>query len=80
MTEQMAVIRNVHIGGGDRGIPCLWFDTYISESSAALQVIPWDQAFEILKSTYDVKELDGRPCYVEVDGNMIRFLRLWSKS
>jgi|HubBroStandDraft_6_1064221.scaffolds.fasta_scaffold3031126_2 hypothetical protein len=79
--RQMAVIRNVHVGGGDRGIPCLWFDTYISESSGALQVIDWETAGELLRkgNVYDVKELNGKPCWVEHDDNIIRFLELWTK-
>ena len=79
MPKQMAVIRNVHVGGGDRGTPCLWFDTYISEASAALQVLDWETARELVRKTYDVKELEGKPCWVEVDGNIIRFVELWSK-
>ena len=77
MSEQMAIIRDVGIGAGDRGIPCLWFSTYVTESSAALQVIDWTDAFELLKAVDRVEQLNGKPCWVEVDGNMIRFLRLW---
>jgi hypothetical protein len=61
------------------GIACLWFNTYITESSAALQVINWEDAAKLLATVYDVKELNGRPCVVNVEGNMIKFVRLWKK-
>lgn len=82
----MAVIKNVHLGVGDRGFPCLWFDTYISESAAALQVFAWGGALDAQKpSAYsvllesgvsDVAHLAGKTCWVEVDGGMIKFLKM----
>jgi hypothetical protein len=77
VNEQVAIIRNVGIGGRDVGRPVLWFDTYIRESSAALQIIGWEQAGELLAGIREVRELEGRPCWVEADGGMIKFLRLW---
>jgi hypothetical protein len=77
MSEQMAIIRNVGIGARDVGRACLWFDTYITESSAALQIVTWEDAAKILAKVYDVKELEGRPCVVDVQGQIIKFVRLW---
>lgn len=39
MAKQLARIKNVHFGVGDYGHVNLWFDTYISENHAALQVL-----------------------------------------
>jgi hypothetical protein len=75
--RQMAVIRNVGIGSRDVGSPVLWFNSYVTESSAALQVLSWDEAYEVLKSVYDVKELEGKPCWVDVEGGYIKFQEMW---
>jgi hypothetical protein len=80
--EQMAVIREPRLGCSDRGVVALSFSTFISESSAALQVL-WvegsdedrEKAFALLRTVDDVSALDGKPCLVEVDSCMIRYLR-----
>ena len=81
MTEQVAIIRDVGYGLRDVGRPCLWFTTYVSESGAALQVLLGEDAAAVLKDAgvYDVKELEGKPCYVEVDGGLITFKRVWKR-
>lgn len=80
--EQMAIIRKPRMGCSDRGTVALSFDTYINESSAALQVL-WvensdedrEKAFALLRTVDDVSGLDGRPCLVEVSLATIRYLR-----
>lgn len=82
MKETLAVARNVGFGNRDTGSPCLFFDTYVSEHGAALQVLTGDRAIEVIRATgvYDVKELEGRPCWVDTsDRGVIRFLRFWEK-
>lgn len=76
--EKLAVIKNVHIGCGDYGKAALWFDTYVSDCVAALQVLSWDRAREIIESSQlrDVHALEGRACYVNEENHMITFLRL----
>lgn len=77
-SEQLAIIRNVNCGVGDYGKACLWFDAYIGECAAALQVIEWGAAGKLLEEAgiADVNKLNGRPCYVEVGGGMILFKRM----
>jgi len=79
MKETMAIIRNVHVGNRDTGRPCLWFSVYISESDAALQVFINDRMLKMIRQSgvYDIKELEGAPCWVETDGEIIRFVRFW---
>jgi hypothetical protein len=77
MTERAAIIKGVRIGSDDHGGAGLMFSTYISESSAASQFLDWETAGQICATVPDVRELEGKPCWVEVDGNLIKFLRLW---
>jgi hypothetical protein len=77
--EELGIIRDVGIGHRDSPYPCLWFTVYTSEHLASLQVLSWKEAENLIRDTqvYDVKALEGRPCYVETDGNVSRFLRCW---
>jgi len=79
MAEQIAIIKNVKIGVGDRGRAWLSFDTYVSECAAALQVVEWDAAKQVIEDADvgDVHDLNGKPCWVETDGTFIKFLRVW---
>ncbi len=80
MSEQLAIIKDIGIGCRDTNWPVLWFTVYVSEVQAALTVLSWDDAYEVLKHVREVRDLEGKPCWVDVDGNMIKFLRLWSTS
>jgi len=77
--RQLAIIRNVGIGTRDVGRPCLWFDTYVEEGIGALQIIDWDRAAQILQASgiCDVRDLNGKPCWVDRDGNTMHFAELW---
>lgn len=79
MDKQLAVIKNFNIGVGDRGRPAIWFSTYISESTAALQVIEGQEAiYEFINNSRltDITKIEGKTCWVEVDGSRIKFLRM----
>jgi hypothetical protein len=78
--KQLAIIKNVHCGVGDRGVACLWFDTYISECSAALQVLSWDDAKLVIEKAgvSDVGRLAGRACWVEAGNGFIKFIEVAS--
>jgi hypothetical protein len=79
MAEQVAIIRGIRAGANDRGQPGLTFQTYITESSAAQQFVSWADAADMARTVSDIRELEGRPCWVETDGSLIRFLRLWDE-
>lgn len=78
MAEQVAIIRNVGIGSRDVGTPVLWFDVYTSEGTGALQVLSWNEAYKVLTGIHEVRDLEGKPCWVEREGNRVTFIRLWS--
>lgn len=77
--ETLAIARNVRYGVGDRGKVCLVFDTYVGDSTAALQVLYQPEADQAIEAwgVSDVHDIEGRPCWVEGDraGGIIRFLR-----
>jgi hypothetical protein len=78
----LAIMREVGYGNRDLGRPCLWFSTYIDESSAALQVLQGDEAEEVIRESgvYDVRDLEGKPCWVDTsEHGRIRFMRVWKK-
>lgn len=79
MSERLAIIKDVRMGANDYGQPGLSFTAYITESSAASQFVNWEDAGKLLATVSDVRQLEGWPCWVEVDGNLIKFLRLWEK-
>jgi len=75
MARQLAIMKDVGYGNRDLGRPCLFFNTYITEGTAALQVLVGDEAEKAIRESgvYDVKELNGQSCWVEVDGWSIVF-------
>lgn len=74
--KQLAIIRQVECGVGDYGQAALWFSTFITESGAALQVFDWDQAREVIEAygVRDVHQLEGKPCWVNASGSLIRWV------
>lgn len=76
--EQLAIIRDVRYGIGDRGKACLTFTTYTEESSAALQVLYQPQADQVIEQAdvSDVHSLERRACWVQVGDGLMRFLRM----
>jgi hypothetical protein len=77
VSEQLAIIRKPELGCRDTNAPVLSFEVYITEATAALQVLSWQDAHAVLSRVRDIRDLEGKPCWVKVDGNMIRFQRLW---
>lgn len=77
--ERVAIIREVGYGLRDVGRPCLWFTTYLSEHSAAVQVLTGKQADQVIidAGVRDVHDLEGKPCWVECEAGSVRFLRVW---
>lgn len=75
--EEMAIMKGVSIGMRDAGTPVMWFSTN-QEGSGALQVLGWEDAAKLIReaNVYDIKELNGKACIVERDGNIMRFKRM----
>ena len=77
--ETLAIIKEVGFGMRDGLKPMLWFTTYLSENTAALQCFTDPNEYEaIIKDAdvYDVRKLDGRPCWVVRDNGIMRFRRI----
>ena len=54
----------------------LWFDVYISEHMAALQCFFGEEATKIIQDygVYNVKDLEGKACWVDDDKGYIRWI------
>lgn len=76
--RKLAVIRNPKWGVDDIGAVSLRFSTYIAESTAADQRLVGEYAENTLRAAgvADVRDLDGRTCWVRVDRNLIVFERM----
>ena len=75
--KKMAIIKNVGFGCRDfRGNVGLWFDVYLNESLASLQCFFGNDAIKVIKDydVYDVKELEGKPCWIESEGNISKYV------
>ena len=75
--EQLAVIRSVRYGVNDRDVPVLTFTTWISEHGAADHQFSVERATGIIAAyrVRDVRDLDGRVCWVTVDDQRITYVR-----
>ncbi len=76
--KQLAIMKGVAFGLQlDCGKVGLSFSVYLDENSAASQFISGNEALEVIKKfgVEDVKQLNGKPCWVETDGHsFIKFL------
>jgi len=74
--KQMAIMKHVVFGVDDRGKVSLRFSSYIEEGLAALQIIEGDDALGFIGEygVSDVTDLNDKPCWVERDGMIIRFI------
>jgi hypothetical protein len=72
----LGIIKRVGFGIRDTSHAMLWFDVYTSEASASLQCIPAAEAIRLIEKhgISDVKNLEGKPCWVRDEGALIRFI------
>ena len=75
--EVMAIIQGVGVGLRDTNNPVLWWSVHTDSIGSALHVFNWETAFDIIKAygVGEVHSLNGKPCWVEVEGNTMRFKR-----
>jgi len=57
---------------------CLFFDAYISEGQASLQIVSLP-LLDIPGAKFDVSALEGKPCWVAVEDNFVKFVDWWRK-
>lgn len=79
--KTLGIIRQPAFGVTDRGSVALSFSVYVTESSAALQVLGVDQAVDVIRAygVHDVRELEGKPCWVRCSANLIEWLGPWTR-
>jgi hypothetical protein len=72
--EQLAIIKDINVGVRDFDYPICWFTVEII-NGAALQILSIAEMEKIIKDSqcYTLKDLNGKPCIVEVDGNSVKF-------
>ena len=77
--KRLAIIKEVGFGNRDVGEPVLFFTAMIDECEGALQVLFGKEATDLIKAygVYDVKNMEGKPIWVEKDGGMIKVVGAW---
>ena len=72
----MGIMKGVAFGVRDTNRAMLWFNVYEDECSASLQCIPAARAIELIEKhgIEDVKNLEGRPCWVQHENGLVRFV------
>jgi hypothetical protein len=77
----LGIISEVGFGLRDLNEPVLWWTVHTDEHWAALQVFHIDQAAQIIKDygVRDVRDLDGKPVWVEKDAGLVKFARAWTR-
>ena len=76
--KKMAIIKDVSLGVRDISHPIMSFMVYTDASLASLQCLCWEEAGKLIKKHMieDVLDLNGKPCWVEDDGNKSVFIDL----
>lgn len=79
--EKVAIIKQIRIGVCDRGYASLSFHTFVSECEAAMQLLNWVEAKKVIEDAgvADVKDLEGKPCWVNEERGLIVFVKMWRK-
>ena len=71
-------MKNVHFGVRDRDTAMLYFNVWWSESETSLICLPCPYAVNLIEKhqVSDIQKLDGKPCWIDVDGNTVKFVDL----
>lgn len=74
--RELAIVREPGWGMRDfTSRPGLWFTVRFGEGGGALLCFFGEEAEEIMAASkaYDVSRLNGKPCFVRVDDNLVKF-------
>ena len=76
--KRMAIITDVGFGLMDRNVPALWFTVHLSETNAAGQYFSGQRMLDLVIEAgyYNILELEGKPCWVELGDDSAKFLGL----
>lgn len=77
MAEKLAIIRNVRFGCVDADDVGLEMTVWVQEHRGATVILYGNDAIEFIKDfgVSDVRQLEGRACWVQDDGTTIGVLR-----
>ena len=77
MADQLAVMRGVGYGRWGMHRPGLFFETWLPDNSATLQLLFGNEAEKVMAQAgigvSNVGMLEGRSCHVQVDGHHVTF-------
>ena len=75
--EELATMKDVHVGHRDAPWPCLWFTVEMMHG-AALQILRLEdpETIKLIGSVYDIERLEKHPCIVTVDNGLVKFKEL----
>lgn len=80
MSKELAIMSCPQVGLRDTNYPVMWFSVKFGENLilGALIVMNWTDAkkFILQSGTTNIKDLDGKPCQVEVDKGTIKFIKV----
>lgn len=78
--KQMAIIKDVGFGVRDTNHAMLYFTVWMSESSASLICLNSKYTINLIETHQitNIENLEGKPCWVDVDGNSVKFIDLAS--
>lgn len=77
MNEQLAIIKDIHIGIRDTNHCICWFTVEIL-SGGALLILSIEEIQRIIEkhSIYKLEDLNNKPCVVEINNGLVKFKRL----
>lgn len=83
MSKQLAIMSAPKYGMRDFEEPSFWFDVKFGEnlSESALIVTNPAEMAAIIKeaNTYDISQLEGSPCQIEIEKDTVHFVRILKK-
>lgn len=76
--RKLAIMKGVDYGCRDVGRPVLWFSTHDGEGGGALQVLDVNEAGKLIEESgvHSIRNLEGKACWIEVNGNSHVFVGL----
>lgn len=78
--RQLAIIKNARVAYEDHTHrDALWFDAFLSENLCTLLIVPLPDLPNIPGIKWDVSALNGQPCWVREEDNIIQFVDWWKQ-
>ena len=75
--EELAILKDIHIGVRDTNHPCCYFIVDTLNGSAS-QIISIEECVKLIKDTlcYKLEDLNNKPCIVNRKDNIILFVKM----